>query len=84
MADDAVDAMDAELAWLRRRWGPLSRRTITLLERAHLTPERLGAMTDWQLRRIRGLGVATFHEIRGVYPAPPTAAPRPSQPPRTR
>ena len=73
----SVNAEDPELAWLQRQWGPLSRRAITVLERASITPERLQTMTDWQLRRVRGLGVATFHEIRGVYPAPSASAPRP-------
>ena len=62
------------LTALEARWGPLSRRTIRILERAGITPERLPGMTDQQLLRIRGLGPNAIHEIRAAYPAPDAAA----------
>ena len=64
-----IGSAERLLAALQARWGPLSRRTIWILERAGITPDRLPGMTDRQLR-IRGLGPSAISEICGAYPAP--------------
>lgn len=62
--------VDPNLAWLQQQWGPLSRRSIKALAGAGVTPERLPTMTDWHLRRIRGIGPGVLADIRRVYPGP--------------
>jgi len=69
---------------LQETWGPLSRRAINVLIRNGVTPDRLPTLTDWELWALKDLGPSTFHEIRGVYPAPSSAPPGPPRPPRAR
>ena len=73
---------DRSLPRLQEKWGPLTRRTINVLICAGVTPERLPAMTDWELHALKDLGQQVFKDIRAAYPRPgptgptsPTSAP---------